>query len=161
VALRARALAIRADARASARGSRTGRPRSRAASRSGRGQWQARAAMTRRSSAAFPRSPAAEAPDRAHRRRGGSPSSFESAGRARVDPSRLRQRASAMAWTNRSYAWAQFRASLAPPSVPRDTFAVTGVDPRATRVVVADDDVLMREGLASLLEGGGYEVVGQ
>jgi DNA-binding NarL/FixJ family response regulator len=28
-------------------------------------------------------------------------------------------------------------------------------------VVVADDDVLMREGLASLLEQGGYEVVGQ
>ena len=29
------------------------------------------------------------------------------------------------------------------------------------RVVVADDDVLMREGLARLLEEGGYEVVGQ
>src|SRR4051812_49463821 len=29
------------------------------------------------------------------------------------------------------------------------------------RVIVADDDVLMREGLASLLERGGYEVVGQ
>ena len=29
------------------------------------------------------------------------------------------------------------------------------------RVVVADDDVLMREGLARLLEDGGYEVVGQ
>jgi DNA-binding NarL/FixJ family response regulator len=29
------------------------------------------------------------------------------------------------------------------------------------RVVVAEDDVLMREGLASLLEDGGYEVVGQ
>jgi DNA-binding NarL/FixJ family response regulator len=28
-------------------------------------------------------------------------------------------------------------------------------------VVVAEDDVLMREGLASLLEQGGYEVVGQ
>ena len=37
---------------------------------------------------------------------------------------------------------------------------MTDVDPRA-RVIVADDDVLMREGLASLLEGGGYEVVGQ
>jgi serine/threonine-protein kinase PknK len=44
--------------------------------------------------------------------------------------------------------------------VLRDTLAVTDVDPRA-RVIVADDDVLMREGLASLLEGGGYEVVGQ
>jgi DNA-binding NarL/FixJ family response regulator len=30
-----------------------------------------------------------------------------------------------------------------------------------TRVMVADDDVLMREGVASLLEQGGYEVVGQ
>lgn len=30
-----------------------------------------------------------------------------------------------------------------------------------TRVVVAEDDVLMREGLAGLLEQGGYEVVGQ
>ena len=27
--------------------------------------------------------------------------------------------------------------------------------------MVAEDDVLMREGLASLLERGGYEVVGQ
>jgi DNA-binding NarL/FixJ family response regulator len=38
---------------------------------------------------------------------------------------------------------------------------VTDVDPRGTRVIVADDDVLMREGLASLLERGGYEVVGR
>lgn len=29
------------------------------------------------------------------------------------------------------------------------------------RVVVAEDDVLMREGLASILEHGGYEVIGQ
>ena len=29
------------------------------------------------------------------------------------------------------------------------------------RVVVADDDVLLREGLASLLERAGFEVVGQ
>ena len=43
----------------------------------------------------------------------------------------------------------------------RNTLAVTDVDPRGTRVIVADDDVLMREGLASLLERGGYEVVGQ
>jgi DNA-binding NarL/FixJ family response regulator len=34
-------------------------------------------------------------------------------------------------------------------------------DQRRARVVVADDDVLMREGLASLLDQGGYEVVGQ
>jgi serine/threonine-protein kinase PknK len=45
--------------------------------------------------------------------------------------------------------------------VLRDTLAVTGVDSRGTRVIVADDDVLMREGIASLLERGGYEVVGQ
>ncbi|MDQ1360719.1 MAG: hypothetical protein QOJ44_1096 [Acidimicrobiaceae bacterium] len=32
---------------------------------------------------------------------------------------------------------------------------------QATRVVVADDDVLLREGLASLLERWGFEVVGQ
>jgi serine/threonine-protein kinase PknK len=31
----------------------------------------------------------------------------------------------------------------------------------AARVVLADDDVLLREGLASLLERSGYEVVGQ
>lgn len=30
-----------------------------------------------------------------------------------------------------------------------------------TRVVLADDDVLLREGLARLLEGAGFEVVGQ
>jgi DNA-binding NarL/FixJ family response regulator len=30
-----------------------------------------------------------------------------------------------------------------------------------TRVALADDDVLLREGLASLLEGSGFEVVGQ
>ena len=38
---------------------------------------------------------------------------------------------------------------------------VTEVDLLGTRVVVADDDVLMREGLASLLERSGYDVVGQ
>jgi DNA-binding NarL/FixJ family response regulator len=31
----------------------------------------------------------------------------------------------------------------------------------ATRIVLADDDVLLREGIASLLTGAGYEVVGQ
>jgi DNA-binding NarL/FixJ family response regulator len=35
------------------------------------------------------------------------------------------------------------------------------IDARATRVVVADDDVLLREGLASLLESSGFEIVGQ
>ena len=43
----------------------------------------------------------------------------------------------------------------------RDTQVVTEVDRLGARVVVADDDVLMREGLASLLERSGYEVVGQ
>ena len=42
-----------------------------------------------------------------------------------------------------------------------DTVPVADVDPHGSRVVVAEDDVLMREGLASLLERGGYEVVGQ
>lgn len=32
---------------------------------------------------------------------------------------------------------------------------------RGTRVVIADDDVLLREGVASVLERSGYEVVGQ
>ena len=32
---------------------------------------------------------------------------------------------------------------------------------RATRVALADDDVLLREGLAGLLERSGYEIVGQ
>ena len=41
-----------------------------------------------------------------------------------------------------------------------DNLPVTGLQ-RVTRVVVADDDVLMREGLAGILERGGYQVVGQ
>jgi len=39
--------------------------------------------------------------------------------------------------------------------------AETTVRPPASRVVVADDDVLLREGLASLLDRSGFEVVGQ
>jgi serine/threonine-protein kinase PknK len=35
------------------------------------------------------------------------------------------------------------------------------VSPDRTRVVLADDDVLLREGLAGLLERSGFEVVGQ
>jgi DNA-binding NarL/FixJ family response regulator len=38
---------------------------------------------------------------------------------------------------------------------------VAQVNHASTRIVVAEDDVLMREGLAGLLERGGYEVVGQ
>ena len=33
--------------------------------------------------------------------------------------------------------------------------------PTAWRVALADDDVLLREGLASLLERSGFDVVGQ
>jgi DNA-binding NarL/FixJ family response regulator len=36
-----------------------------------------------------------------------------------------------------------------------------GAAPTRGRVVIADDDVLLREGLASLLDRGGFEVVGQ
>jgi len=38
---------------------------------------------------------------------------------------------------------------------------VTAAAPSHARVVLADDDVLLREGLASLLERSGFEVVGQ
>ena len=43
----------------------------------------------------------------------------------------------------------------------RHTLPVAQVDQDRRGVIVADDDVLMREGLASLLEQGGYEVLGQ
>ncbi len=35
------------------------------------------------------------------------------------------------------------------------------LETRRRRVIVAEDDVLLREGLASLLQGAGVEVVGQ
>jgi DNA-binding NarL/FixJ family response regulator len=38
---------------------------------------------------------------------------------------------------------------------------IGGVSTSRTRVVLADDDVLLREGLAGLLERSGFEVVGQ
>jgi DNA-binding NarL/FixJ family response regulator len=38
---------------------------------------------------------------------------------------------------------------------------ILGMAESHTRVIVADDDVLMREGLASLLAGAGFEVVGR
>jgi response regulator NasT len=38
---------------------------------------------------------------------------------------------------------------------------VAEVNHRHSQVIIAEDDVLLREGLASLLEQGGYEVVGQ
>ena len=43
----------------------------------------------------------------------------------------------------------------------RHTLPVAEVGVPRTRVVVADDDVLLREGLAGLLQQGGYDVVGQ
>jgi DNA-binding NarL/FixJ family response regulator len=48
-----------------------------------------------------------------------------------------------------------------PMPVPSES-TVPGLESRPpTRVVVADDDVLLREGLASLLERAGFEVAGQ
>jgi DNA-binding NarL/FixJ family response regulator len=44
------------------------------------------------------------------------------------------------------------------PSVTPETAPESG---RAPRVVLADDDVLLREGLASLLDRSGFDVVGQ
>jgi DNA-binding NarL/FixJ family response regulator len=38
---------------------------------------------------------------------------------------------------------------------------IGGVSANGTRVVLADDDVLLREGLAGLLQRSGFEVVGQ
>lgn len=38
---------------------------------------------------------------------------------------------------------------------------IVGMTTSRTRVVLADDDVLLREGLAGLLERSGFEVVGQ
>jgi serine/threonine-protein kinase PknK len=38
---------------------------------------------------------------------------------------------------------------------------VSGGNQVRSRVIIAEDDVLMREGLASLLKDGGYDVVGQ
>jgi DNA-binding NarL/FixJ family response regulator len=50
------------------------------------------------------------------------------------------------------------RALIAPLGVRADN---SRVDASRTRVVLADDDVLLREGLASLLDRSGLEVVGQ
>ena len=46
-------------------------------------------------------------------------------------------------------------------STPSGTADEAGPGKRALRVVVADDDVLLREGLASLLDRSGFDVVGQ
>jgi DNA-binding NarL/FixJ family response regulator len=43
----------------------------------------------------------------------------------------------------------------------RDTQLVAEGNRGSKRIIVADDDVLMREGLAGLLERGGYDVAGQ
>src|ERR1700684_241262 len=44
---------------------------------------------------------------------------------------------------------------------PSGTAAMTEGSQRAPRVVLADNDVLLREGLASLLDRSGFDVVGQ
>src|ERR1700684_1611069 len=44
---------------------------------------------------------------------------------------------------------------------PSGTAAMTEGSQRAPRVVLADDDVLLREGLASLLDRSGFDVAGQ
>src|SRR6185369_4443232 len=54
-------------------------------------------------------------------------------------------------------AWVDNRGVTTSPAVPE----VAAGGERALRVVLADDDVLLREGLASLLERSGFEVVGQ
>jgi DNA-binding NarL/FixJ family response regulator len=46
-------------------------------------------------------------------------------------------------------------------SAPSGAAETTAAGPRAPRVVLADDDVLLREGLASLLDRSGFDVVGQ
>ena len=48
-----------------------------------------------------------------------------------------------------------------PVAVPTQTWEANAAGEPATRVVVADDDVLLREGLSSLFERSGFEVVGQ
>lgn len=55
---------------------------------------------------------------------------------------------------------------LVAPGLPHDFPALRGVDqdgerPPAPRVVLADDSVLLREGIALVLEHAGFEVVGQ
>jgi DNA-binding NarL/FixJ family response regulator len=63
-------------------------------------------------------------------------------------------------WAGRSEkpAATAHRAVVAPQGVRADN---SRVDANRTRVVLADDDVLLREGLASLLDRSGLEVVGQ
>jgi class 3 adenylate cyclase/CheY-like chemotaxis protein len=55
---------------------------------------------------------------------------------------------------------------LVVPGLPHDFPALRGVDqdgekPPAPRVVLADDSVLLREGIALVLEHAGFEIVGQ
>src|SRR6185503_16708753 len=45
---------------------------------------------------------------------------------------------------------------MSPPSPPDGP-----TSDHALRVVIADDDVLLRAGLASLIEGSGFEIAGQ
>ena len=57
----------------------------------------------------------------------------------------------------RAGAWVDNRGVTTSSAVPE----VAAGGERALQVVLADDDVLLREGLASLLERSGFEVVGQ
>ena len=52
-------------------------------------------------------------------------------------------------------------ADFPPLRVDRDSEALTQTETERTRVVLAEDSVLLREGIARLLEDGGFEVVGQ
>src|SRR6476661_2128133 len=55
----------------------------------------------------------------------------------------------------------QYWSEAGPPRSEEHTLRAGQKGVTRVRVVVADDDLLLREGLASLLDGSGFEVVGQ
>jgi DNA-binding NarL/FixJ family response regulator len=55
----------------------------------------------------------------------------------------------------------QYWSEAGPPRSEEHTLRAGQKGVSRVRVVVADDDLLLREGLASLLDGSGFEVVGQ
>src|SRR6266702_6246168 len=63
-------------------------------------------------------------------------------------------------WSGRCAAAAFLADNRGVPS-PSGTADIAPPSRRAPRVVLADDDVLLREGLAGLLDRSGFEVVGQ